>query len=37
MFCDDGKVVDEKERDGDQHENDVEDTSGYAKSGVRPA
>ena len=37
MFCDDDRVVDEKERDGDQDENDVEDTSGYGKSGVRLA
>ena len=37
MFCDDDRVVDEKERDGDQDENDVEDTSGYEKSGVRLA
>ena len=34
MFCDDGKVVDEKERHGDEVENDVEHTSGYAKLGV---
>jgi hypothetical protein len=34
VFCDDGRVVDEKERDRDEDENDVEDTSGYEKSGV---
>jgi hypothetical protein len=37
VFCDDGRVVDEKERDGDEDENDVEDKSGYEKSGVRLA
>jgi hypothetical protein len=37
VFCDDGRVVDEKEGDGDEDENDVEDTSGYEKSGVRLA
>jgi hypothetical protein len=28
VFCDD-RVVDENERNGDEDENDVEDTSGY--------
>jgi hypothetical protein len=37
VFCDDGKVVDEKERDGDEDENDMENTSGYEKSRVRLA
>jgi len=37
VFCDDGRVEDEKERDGDEDENDVKDTSGYEKSGVRLA
>jgi len=37
VFCNDGRVVDEKERDRDEDENDVEDTSGYEKSGVRLA
>jgi len=37
VFCDDGRVVNEKERDGDEDENDVEDASGYEKSGVRLA
>jgi hypothetical protein len=37
VFCDDGRVVIEKERDEDEHENDVEDTSGYEKSGVQLA
>jgi hypothetical protein len=37
VFCSDGRVVDEKERDGDDDENDVEDTSGYLKYGVRLA
>jgi len=35
VFCDDGRVEDEKERDGDADENDVEDTSGYENLGVR--
>jgi len=34
---DDGRVVDEKERDGDEDEKDVEDMSGDAKSAVRLA
>jgi hypothetical protein len=29
VFCDDGTVVYEKESDGDEDENDVEDMSGY--------
>jgi hypothetical protein len=37
VFCNDGIVVDQKERDGDEDENDVEDTSGYEKSGDRLA
>jgi len=37
VFCDDGRVVDEKERDEDEDENDVEDTSGCERSGVRLA
>ena len=37
MFCNDGGVVDEKERDGDEVENNVEDRSRYEKSRVRPA
>jgi len=35
VFCDDGRVVDETERDGDEDEHNVENTSGYEKSGVR--
>jgi len=34
VYCDDGSVVNEKQRDGDEDENDVEDTSRYEKSGV---
>jgi hypothetical protein len=34
---DDGRVVDKKEEDGDEDENDMENTSGYEKSGVRLA
>jgi hypothetical protein len=34
---DDGRVVDKKEGDGDEDENDMEKTSGYEKSGVRLA
>jgi hypothetical protein len=34
VFCEDGKVVDETERDGDEDENRVEDKSGYGKFGV---
>jgi len=38
VFCDDGRVVDEKKREiGDEDENDMEDTSSYEKSGVRLA
>jgi len=37
VFCDDGRVMNKKERAGDVDENDVEDTSGYEKSGVRLA
>jgi len=37
VFCDDGRVVDEKERYGVEEENDVEDTSGYAISGLQLA
>jgi len=37
VFCDDDRVVDKKERDGDDDENDEEDTSGYEKSGVQLA
>jgi hypothetical protein len=37
VFCDDDRVVDEKERDGDKDENDVQDTSGCEKSRVRLA
>jgi len=37
VFCDDGRVEDEKARDGDGDENDVEDMSGYKKSRVRLA
>jgi len=37
VFCDDGRVVDEKERDEDEDENDMENTSGYEKSRVRLA
>ena len=29
MFCDDDRVVDEKQRDGEENEYDAEDTSGY--------
>jgi hypothetical protein len=35
--CDDGRVVDKKEGDGEEDENDMEDTSSYEKSGVRLA
>jgi len=37
VFCDDGRVVDEKERDWDQDEKEVENLSGYEKSGVQLA
>jgi len=35
--CDDGRVVDKKGGMGDEDENDMENTSGYEKSGVRLA
>jgi len=35
VFCDSGRVMDEKEREGDENETNVEDTSGYDKSGVQ--
>jgi hypothetical protein len=35
VFCDDGRVVDDRERDGGWRCEHVEDTSGYVKSGVR--
>jgi hypothetical protein len=34
VFCVDGCGVDEKERDRDKYENDVEDVSGFEKSGA---
>jgi len=37
VFCDDGIVVDENARDGDEDVNNVEKMSGYDKSGVRVA
>jgi hypothetical protein len=37
MFCDNGRVMNKKERDGDEDQNDVEDTSGYEETGVRLA
>jgi hypothetical protein len=37
VFCDDRRVVDEKESHGDEDENNLEDTSGYEKSGLRLA
>jgi hypothetical protein len=37
VFCDDGRVVDKTERDGDEDEQNVEDMSGYEKSGVQLA
>jgi len=33
--CDDGRVVDKNERDGDEDESYMEDMSSYEKSGVR--
>jgi hypothetical protein len=36
VFCDDGRVEDEKEK-RDEDGNNMEDTSGYEKSGVRLA
>ena len=37
MFCDDGRVMDEKQRDGDEDENDVEDPCRYEHSTARLA
>ena len=37
MFCNDNRVIDEKEAEEDEDENNVEDTSGYEKSGVQLA
>jgi len=37
MFSCDGRVVDEKERDGDEDRNDMGGYEGCGKSGVRPA
>jgi len=37
VLCNDGRVVDDKERDRDEDENDVDDTSRYEKTGVRLA
>jgi hypothetical protein len=37
VFCDNGRVVEKEERDGDEDENDVQDTSGYEKSRVQLA
>jgi len=37
VFSDDSRVVDEKERDGDEDENDLEDYDRICKSGVRLA
>jgi hypothetical protein len=34
VFCNDGRVVEEKERDRDDDENNVEDMSRYKISGV---
>jgi hypothetical protein len=34
VLSDDGRVVDKKERDGDEDESDVQDTSAYQKSGI---
>jgi hypothetical protein len=34
VFCDYSRVVDEKPRDGDEDENDMEDMGGYEKSGL---
>jgi len=33
--CNDGRIVDKKEGDKDEDENDMENTSTYEKSGVR--
>jgi hypothetical protein len=37
VFCNDGRVVNEKQRNGNEDEYDVEDTSGYEESGVQLA
>jgi len=37
VLCDDGRVVDKKEINGDEDEHNVEDMSGYEKSGVQLA
>ena len=37
VFCNDGRAVDEKERDRNEDENNTEDTSGYEKSGGQHA
>jgi hypothetical protein len=34
VLSDDGRVVDKKERDGDEDESDVQNTSAYQKSGI---
>jgi hypothetical protein len=34
VLCDDSRVVDKKERDGDEDQDNVEDTSEYEQSGV---
>jgi hypothetical protein len=35
VICNDSRVVDDKERDGDEDENNVEDTSRDGKFGVQ--
>jgi hypothetical protein len=35
--CNDGRVGDKKEGDGDENEYDMENTSGYEISGIRLA
>jgi hypothetical protein len=37
VFCDDGRVLDKKERLEDYDGNNMEDTSRYEKSGLRLA
>jgi len=37
VFCNDSRVLDEKKRNGDEDENDMENTSGHEKSGVQQA
>jgi len=37
VFCDDGKVVNKNERDGNEDENDVENMNRCEKLGVRLA